>query len=184
MPALESQSYVFGDTQTYVFGDTQIEQQRLVAQAESFEMPACWLLDQIGIQPGWRVIDVGCVLWAPSICCQNASDQMGSLSDSSERRALRTWHKTRFSGVTGAMSRCFKQMPWQAACRSVRSTLPTNGWSWVIFRPPRFVTCRSRLNVSSPDLGGARISREYRYWRALPHPIKTIGWLRRRFTWR
>lgn len=46
--------------QAYFFGDTDAEQQRLVAQAESYELPARWLLDQIRIQPGWRTIDVGC----------------------------------------------------------------------------------------------------------------------------
>jgi SAM-dependent methyltransferase len=47
-------------SQAYIFGDTDIEQQRLLAQAESYELPARWLLDQIRIQPGWRTIDVGC----------------------------------------------------------------------------------------------------------------------------
>jgi ubiquinone/menaquinone biosynthesis C-methylase UbiE len=48
------------DSQAYVFGDTYIEQQRLVAQAESYELSAQWLLDQVGIQPGWQTIDIGC----------------------------------------------------------------------------------------------------------------------------
>jgi SAM-dependent methyltransferase len=47
-------------SQAYFFGDTDVEQQRLVAQAESYEMPARWLLDQIQIQPDWRAIDIGC----------------------------------------------------------------------------------------------------------------------------
>jgi ubiquinone/menaquinone biosynthesis C-methylase UbiE len=48
------------ESQAYFFGVTNAEQQRLVAQAESFEAPARWLLDQIQIRPGWRTIDVGC----------------------------------------------------------------------------------------------------------------------------
>src|SRR5947209_19401470 len=44
----------------YIFGSTLAEQRRLVAQADEFETQARWLLDHIGIQPGWRVIDVGC----------------------------------------------------------------------------------------------------------------------------
>jgi ubiquinone/menaquinone biosynthesis C-methylase UbiE len=48
------------ESPAYIFGDTQVEQQRLVAQAESVESPARWLLDQIRIQPGWRAIDIGC----------------------------------------------------------------------------------------------------------------------------
>ena len=45
---------------TYVFGNTHIEQQRLLDQAREFQQQAHWLLDRIGIQSGWRVIDVGC----------------------------------------------------------------------------------------------------------------------------
>ncbi len=45
---------------SYVFGSTHIEQQRLLDQAREFQQQAHWLLDRIGIQQGWRVIDVGC----------------------------------------------------------------------------------------------------------------------------
>jgi SAM-dependent methyltransferase len=45
---------------TYVFGNTHIEQQRLLDQAREFQQQAHWLLERIGIQSGWRVIDVGC----------------------------------------------------------------------------------------------------------------------------
>jgi SAM-dependent methyltransferase len=48
------------DPQAYIFGDTHVEQQRLVVQAESYERPARWLLDQVGIQLGWQAIDIGC----------------------------------------------------------------------------------------------------------------------------
>jgi ubiquinone/menaquinone biosynthesis C-methylase UbiE len=44
----------------YPLGGTQIEQRRLVTQAEDYEPQARWLLDRIGIQPGWRVLDIGC----------------------------------------------------------------------------------------------------------------------------
>jgi ubiquinone/menaquinone biosynthesis C-methylase UbiE len=44
----------------YVLRGTQIEQQRLIKQAKGLEKPARWLLDQIGIRPGSRVVDVGC----------------------------------------------------------------------------------------------------------------------------
>jgi ubiquinone/menaquinone biosynthesis C-methylase UbiE len=48
------------DSTAYIFGSTLAEQQRLIAQADEFEHQARWLLDHIGIRPGWRVIDVGC----------------------------------------------------------------------------------------------------------------------------
>src|SRR6202049_3172712 len=44
----------------YFLGETLSEQERLVAQAAGFEHEARWLLDRIGIQPGWRAVDVGC----------------------------------------------------------------------------------------------------------------------------
>jgi SAM-dependent methyltransferase len=44
----------------YIFGSTLGEQQRLIAQANELEHQARWLLDHVGIQQGWRVIDVGC----------------------------------------------------------------------------------------------------------------------------
>jgi ubiquinone/menaquinone biosynthesis C-methylase UbiE len=47
-------------SQAYFFGDSDVEQQRLLTQAESYKLSARWLLDQIRIQPGWRTIDVGC----------------------------------------------------------------------------------------------------------------------------
>jgi SAM-dependent methyltransferase len=48
------------DTTAYIFGGTNTERQRLVVQAQELEHQARWLLEHIGIQPGWRVIDVGC----------------------------------------------------------------------------------------------------------------------------
>src|SRR5215475_3228624 len=49
-----------GQSDPYVLGDTQTEQQRLVAQASEFQAQSSWLLDQIGVQPGWRAVDIGC----------------------------------------------------------------------------------------------------------------------------
>jgi SAM-dependent methyltransferase len=48
------------DPTAYIFGSTLTEQQRLVAQAQEFEPQARWLLDHVGIQRGWRVIELGC----------------------------------------------------------------------------------------------------------------------------
>ncbi len=44
----------------YPLGGTQTEQERLLAQAEGYEPLARRLLDQINIQVGWRVLDIGC----------------------------------------------------------------------------------------------------------------------------
>jgi ubiquinone/menaquinone biosynthesis C-methylase UbiE len=44
----------------YVLGGTQTEQQRLLAQASDFETQSTWLLDRIGVQQGWRAVDIGC----------------------------------------------------------------------------------------------------------------------------
>jgi SAM-dependent methyltransferase len=45
---------------SYPLGGTQTELARLLAQAEVYEPESNWLLDQSGIQPGWRAVDVGC----------------------------------------------------------------------------------------------------------------------------
>src|SRR5262249_22803048 len=47
-------------SQTYPLGGTSTERDRLLRQAEQFEPTANWLLDQIAIQPGCRVVDIGC----------------------------------------------------------------------------------------------------------------------------
>jgi SAM-dependent methyltransferase len=36
------------------------EGQRLLQQCQSLEKEACWLLDRVGIRPGWHVVDIGC----------------------------------------------------------------------------------------------------------------------------
>ncbi|ANN57195.1 hypothetical protein A9174_10765 [Mesorhizobium loti NZP2037] len=46
--------------QIYPLGGTSTERDRLLRQAEQYESTANWLLDQIPIQPGWRVADIGC----------------------------------------------------------------------------------------------------------------------------
>ncbi len=43
-----------------MLGTNPAEQRRLQQQSLDFAEQSAWLLDQAGIQPGWRVIDVGC----------------------------------------------------------------------------------------------------------------------------
>lgn len=45
---------------SYPLGGTDTERDRLVNQALQYEPTANWLLDQIGVQPGWRAVDIGC----------------------------------------------------------------------------------------------------------------------------
>src|SRR5579859_8156859 len=45
---------------SYVLGATSGETRRLLSQATALIPQAAWLLDQIGVQKGWRVADVGC----------------------------------------------------------------------------------------------------------------------------
>lgn len=47
-------------SQSYPLGGTSTERDRLLSQAEQYEPTANWLLDQIGIQDGWRAVDIGC----------------------------------------------------------------------------------------------------------------------------
>jgi len=46
--------------QEYILGSSDAERDRLIGQAAAHEPEAIWLLDQIGVQPGWRALDVGC----------------------------------------------------------------------------------------------------------------------------
>ncbi len=43
-----------------MLGTNPAEQRRLQQQSLDFAQQSAWLLDRAGIQPGWRVIDVGC----------------------------------------------------------------------------------------------------------------------------
>jgi len=44
----------------YVLGGSEVERARLRAQAAEHEASARWLLQRIGVAPGWRVLDIGC----------------------------------------------------------------------------------------------------------------------------
>src|SRR5258708_18778714 len=44
----------------YALGGTETELNRLRSQAQEYEASARWLLDQIGVRAGWKVLDVGC----------------------------------------------------------------------------------------------------------------------------
>lgn len=44
----------------YVFGSDQSELDRLLVQAADLQPESTWLLDQIGVEEGWRTVDVGC----------------------------------------------------------------------------------------------------------------------------
>ncbi|MEN9660011.1 MAG: hypothetical protein RL571_3476 [Pseudomonadota bacterium] len=44
----------------YILGSSDSERERLIRQSAAHEPEALWLLDQIGVQPGWRAVDVGC----------------------------------------------------------------------------------------------------------------------------
>jgi SAM-dependent methyltransferase len=47
-------------SRSYPLGGTSTERDRLLSQAEQYEPTANWLLDQIGVQRGWRAVDIGC----------------------------------------------------------------------------------------------------------------------------
>jgi SAM-dependent methyltransferase len=44
----------------YPLGGSELENQRLLVQAKTYEPIANALLDQIGIEEGWRAVDIGC----------------------------------------------------------------------------------------------------------------------------
>ena len=45
---------------TYVFGGNKNELERLLGQADDLKPESTWLLDNIGVEKGWRVADIGC----------------------------------------------------------------------------------------------------------------------------
>jgi ubiquinone/menaquinone biosynthesis C-methylase UbiE len=47
-------------TNTYLLSNNRDEQERLRVQARAWEGETETMLDQIGIQPGWRCLDIGC----------------------------------------------------------------------------------------------------------------------------
>ncbi len=48
------------NSQSYPLGGTVTERDRLLSQAHQYEATANSLLDQIGVQAGWRAVDIGC----------------------------------------------------------------------------------------------------------------------------
>jgi SAM-dependent methyltransferase len=44
----------------YLLGSSDAERERLTRHSAVREDETVWLLDRVGIQPGWRVVDVGC----------------------------------------------------------------------------------------------------------------------------
>jgi SAM-dependent methyltransferase len=50
----------YANSPSYPLGGTSTERDRLLSQAEQYEPTTNWLLDRIGVQPGWRAVDIGC----------------------------------------------------------------------------------------------------------------------------
>jgi len=62
----------------YIFGTSFAEQERLLKQGERYEHAAQWMLDQIGIQPGWHAVDLGC---GPLGILHLLSDRVGNAGE-------------------------------------------------------------------------------------------------------
>jgi SAM-dependent methyltransferase len=60
MPAGPQDAKAADTAPGYVLGSSDPERQRLIRQARIFAAEASWLLDQAGVRPGWRAVDVGC----------------------------------------------------------------------------------------------------------------------------
>ena len=56
----ERQQMASTHSASYPLGGTNTERDRLLSQALQYEPTANWMLDQIGVQPGWRAVDIGC----------------------------------------------------------------------------------------------------------------------------
>jgi SAM-dependent methyltransferase len=62
----------------YVFGSDQSELERLLVQAADLQPESTWLLDQIGVEEGWRTLDVGC---GPIGVLDILSDRVGAAGE-------------------------------------------------------------------------------------------------------
>lgn len=59
----------------YIWGYRQAEQERLERQADELAHQSAWLFDEIGIQDGWQVVEVGC---GPRGCLSLLSERVGA----------------------------------------------------------------------------------------------------------
>jgi SAM-dependent methyltransferase len=60
----------------YILGSSDAERERLLGQSAAHEPEAVWLLDQIGVQPGWCTVDVG---FGPLGILNLLSDRVGPM---------------------------------------------------------------------------------------------------------
>jgi ubiquinone/menaquinone biosynthesis C-methylase UbiE len=58
----------------YFLGHSSVEQKRLQQQAGELAEESAWLFDQIGIEQGWRVVEIGC---GPQGCLELLSNRVG-----------------------------------------------------------------------------------------------------------
>jgi len=63
------------ETDPYMLGYRQAEQERLERQALELAQESGWLFDQIDIQKGWRVVEIGC---GPRGCLSMLSERVGT----------------------------------------------------------------------------------------------------------
>lgn len=58
----------------YFLGYRQVEQDRLERQAHELARDSDWLFEQVGVQPGWRVVEIGC---GPQGCLSLLAQRVG-----------------------------------------------------------------------------------------------------------
>src|SRR4051794_16868739 len=63
------------ESDPYLLGYRRAEQERLERQALELAQESSWLFDQIGIQPGSRVVEIGC---GPRGCLHLLSERVGT----------------------------------------------------------------------------------------------------------
>jgi SAM-dependent methyltransferase len=62
------------ETNPYLLGYRQAEQERLERQAHELAHDSAWLFGQVGVQPGWQAVEVGC---GPQGCLGLLAERVG-----------------------------------------------------------------------------------------------------------
>lgn len=86
-------SAVSGASQPYVLGSSRPERQRLIRQAATLAVDANWLLDRVGIEPGWRALDVGCgPIGIMDLLCNRVGDTGQTVGVDNDARMIAMAH--------------------------------------------------------------------------------------------
>jgi SAM-dependent methyltransferase len=119
-----------GRSAEYVLGGSDAERARLRAQAGEFEASAKWLLETIGLQPGARVLDVGCGPFGILALLADAVGSAGEVVGLEREHKFVEMARAEVARLGLGTSPSSKAMLCQAAWTADRSTWYRNASCW------------------------------------------------------